>query len=335
MDWKKYGFDEVYVVGPGSDYGNAMWSDIDKLSNGHEFDYAIASDNKILRLLHHIHFSFTLNKKIDLPFQKIWKRSYALESIRFSDNKQYFVLLPDVSACRIDKSYLNYLQSKKNICLVLFIVNIMQRKTRLVLDRVGYFDYVFTFSKIDADNYGFIYHDSVYSKQKTNKKIIVKNDAFFAGAYSEKRLELLREIVKKMQDNGLNSKFHINGVQKSFMRKDGIVYNHPLSYREVLYNTIASNCIIEILGAESDCGFTMRTAEALCYNKKLITNNSSIRFSKYYDPNKILIFNSINDIAIDFIEDRTAIDYGYKGDYSPLRLIEEDCFEKWKKQKNV
>lgn len=324
-------FDEIYVVGPGSDYGNAMWSDFGKIANGEEYLYAISTNNRFLKLLHHIHFSFALNKKRDLPFQKIWKRFYSIENIRFQDSKNYFILLPDVSACRIDKSYLEQLHNRKNVCLVLFVVNIMQRKTRLITDRIKCFDYVYSFSEVDAQKYGFIFHNSVYSRQIVNMNQSINYDAFFAGSYSEKRLKDLRVLSQRMIDSGLVPQFHVNNVKKQNILDDSIIYNNPLSYNELLNKTLASNCIIEILAEGAECGFTMRTAEALCYNKKLITNNAQIKYSKYYDPQKIQIFSNVEDVDINFVVDRTPIDYKYEDDFSPLEILKNNEIQNWLK----
>ena len=322
-------FDELYAIGPGSDYGNAIWHDFDIVNNSKLFPYVIGTNNVFLKLLHHIHFSFALNKNFDLPFQSVWKRLYSLENVEFDDNKHYLVLFPDVSACRVDTKYLSYLQKKDNICLVLYIINTMERKTRLVLDRIRFFDVVFSFNEHDAQKYGFTFWEAVYSKQDALENNDIKSDFFFAGTATENRIKLLRQIKELCDQKGLVCDFHLNGVQKKDIADDGIAYNKPISYSEVLQRTLSTRCIVEILAIRGHCGYTMRTAEAVCYNKKLVTNNEDIKESIFYDPQKINYFETIDDIDLESLAKKEPIDYMYQNEFSPLNLLKSNEIRQW------
>ena len=50
-------FDQYILVAPGSDYGNIMWQDIGLLDKAIMLENPLKSNNKLIRLIHHVHFS--------------------------------------------------------------------------------------------------------------------------------------------------------------------------------------------------------------------------------------------------------------------------------------
>ncbi len=77
-----------------------------------------------------------------------------------------------------------------------------------------------------------------------------------------------------------------------------------------------AKCILEIV-QEGQSALTMRPYEAVCYNRKLLTNNRSILDFKYYDSRFIQYYEDPADIDWDWVKDNTLVDYGYQGDFSP------------------
>lgn len=59
-----------------------------------------------------------------------------------------------------------------------------------------------------------------------------------------------------------------------------------MSYREILYRSIRSKCLLEI-NQQGAIGCTSRFIEADLNNKKLITDNLFIKHSKFYDKHYI------------------------------------------------
>ena len=68
-------------------------------------------------------------------------------------------------------------------------------------------------------------------------------------------------------------------------------------------------------------GYTSRFLEAVIYNKKIILDNPAVKNSRYYDPKYIQLVDSIGDIDPNFVISGDVVDYGYQGDFSPVRLI--------------
>ena len=90
---------------------------------------------------------------------------------------------------------------------------------------------------------------------------------------------------------------------------------------EVLKTDVQSNCILEVLKGDAHSN-TLRFWEAVLYNKKFYTNCKEIVKSPYYNPNYVKVFKNPEDIDLNFISERTKVNYGYKGDLSPITLLE-------------
>ena len=93
------------------------------------------------------------------------------------------------------------------------------------------------------------------------------------------------------------------------------------SYEEVLGGVLRSKVILEIL-QEGQSGPSLRYYEAVCYNKKLLSNNPNIVHFPYYDSRYMRYFSSPEDIDIAWITEDCDVDYHYKGDFSPVNMLD-------------
>lgn len=314
-------FDKYIFIAPGSDYGRAMWSDLEKNERCVFLEFIIGSTNHIIRLLHHIHFSFGINNRFRIPFQQIWKKSYSLNNIDFEDGNKYCIILPDVSACRIDLEYLNWLKKKDNVKLVLVNVNVIKKKEKLLMERWGVFAEIFSFDKSDCEKYGCIYHPTIYSLSEQDGECSQIYDAFFIGSYTKERYKKLLSLYTAIKDHRGIADFHIIGVPQKEKRIEGIYYNTPLSYDEVVRRTKRSNCVIEIMNPGQK-GLTLRAMEAICNNKKLLTDNATVMELPYFKTGYIKYMKEISSDDATFSISKEKVDYRYRGDFSPNRLIE-------------
>lgn len=314
------GFDHYYFIEPGSDYGEIMWRDIGLLEKATLLPTPIHSSNSLLQFLHHAHFSFAINKKVNLPFQTLWAKQYALSHIKFDDQKKYCVIYTDISACRTDTFYLEKLSQKKNIVMVMVMANVVASKEKLLKQRFKYFKYVFSWDKADVEKYGMVYHSTYYSRIEMPSKGTIESDCFFIGS-SKGRLEVLQEIHKRVTAAGGKAEFYITNVDKKDQTEPGIHYNYRLPYSTVLANDMASNCIIEVI-AGNQVGQTLRAEEAIIGNKKLLTNNVYMKDNPYYKTGFIRVFKELCDEDIDFIMRKEDVEYNYQDDYSPILLID-------------
>ena len=69
-------------------------------------------------------------------------------------------------------------------------------------------------------------------------------------------------------------------------------------------------------------GLSLRPYEAVCYNRKLLTNNKSILDFPYYDSRYMQYFETVEEIDWDWVKEDIPVDYGYDCKFSPMRLLE-------------
>lgn len=150
---------------------------------------------------------------------------------------------------------------------------------------------VYTFDKNDAKQYGLKLVKQVYRMPDSceNNINIDKKEVFFIGK-DKKRAKVLLHLLNKLKQEKLSYYFHILTDKHSNI--DSVhadcFYQEGLAYATVLKHVNASRCIVEILQT-GQSGMTIRTLEALFFNKKLITNNHEIVKEPFYNPNNIYI----------------------------------------------
>ena len=184
-----------------------------------------------------------------------------------------------------------------------------------------YFDAIYGIIPDDCKDYGFEYYPLVYSRypiEGMNREVI--NDIYFMGNNSD-RDEQLHALYEFFCENGLKCDFSIVAVPEEKQKYKGkIGYNKDFTMEENLEHSLASNCILEIMHKGVNA-VTARYPEAIYLNKKILTNNKRVIYEKYYDERYVKIFDSFEDIDVDWIKRRDNINYDYKGDYSPLEFI--------------
>ena len=313
-------FDEYVLVAPGSDYGRAMWNDLARLDHSTVLDGPLRPTGKALSFLHHLHFSFAINKKCRLPGQSLWKPFYSLEGLEFDPRKKYCVVFTDVSAARTDCRYLAELNRRGNVTLVLVMVNTMSRRGRLIEDRKHCFSRIFSFDPQDCGRHGFIFHPFIYSSSGWEPSREPSTDAFFVGV-SKGRAAKIAEVYSRLVAQGACAEFFVARMECFAPRRKGIHYGQWLSYDQNLEKIRDANCIVEIMDGRQE-GITLRTMEAICFNKKLLTNNQAMKDSEYYKTGFIQVFEDPSDIDVDFVKKREPVDYRYGGEFSPVHLLE-------------
>ncbi len=205
--------------------------------------------------------------------------------------------------------------------MVFFPVNCMNEINKRYHSLIfNYYDKVVTFDKNDADKYGWIFYGRVFSKNyiETNINDPIY-DVFYAGSNSG-RLETIHNIYCYLRNQGFRCLFFIMDVdKKDQLQTPDIIYNQKLSYKQILEYDGKSKCILEVV-RRGQSGCTLRMAESILLNKKLITNNENARFEPDYSQERVLIFKSLKDISYEFINLKmTTSD---NNNLSPLKMLE-------------
>lgn len=165
-----------------------------------------------------------------------------------------------------------------------------------------YCDLFITFDTNDAKRYGIEYFPTVFSSPRnTSKASKGKYDMYFLGR-DKGRAILLAELSKRARVYNLTTNFLILEDEKDkSVPVDGLRYtNKGITYEENLQNVAGCNCIVELL-QKNAASPTFRLWEAICFNKKLLTNNCSIKESPFYDSRYVSTFSTMEDIDWEFV----------------------------------
>lgn len=302
-------------------------NDLKHLKNVQIVSFPLDSKNKILRFFYRLHHSYRLNKIVKLPFKKIWYPLY-FDKKYFKDDKPIcFVAIGPY----ITVDYIKYLKKKykdaKFVKIHRDLVKIYQKGSPEWTDENlrKYYDLWMSYDKNEAKEKHMIHFDEFESKldlecKNSNDK---QPDLFFAGV-AKNRLDLIMDVYDRFASLGKTCDFYLVGVEPGRqVKKPGIVYSNSfLSYKEILQRSLNAKCILEI-NQQKAIGYTARFLEAVIYNKKLITNNQSIKESKFYNPRFIKCFTEVREIDEAFILDDGYIDYNYNNEFSPINVLNQ------------
>ena len=144
-----------------------------------------------------------------------------------------------------------------------------------------YFE-VYSYSLIDSKKYGVKYNPQFFVGTDIQSNECCEYDGIFLGKNKGRLHEL--ERVYNLFDKPF---FHV--VSDGNEASDIIhLTREHMEYSDYLKLVACSQSIVEILYADN-ADYSLRTMEALFYQKKLITNNKFIKNAPFYDPNNIYI----------------------------------------------
>ena len=221
----------------------------------------------------------------------------------------------------------------KNVKLTLFFMDpstiwASQNAMDIINNNSDIFDYIFTVDDDDAKQKQWIYWPTPYSKIEF-ADCVDKQDLYFCGATKDRHL-LLIDLIDSLKRNGVKATWDIFYIKKNEKNLEILLdviniksIDNMKNYKDTLSEVNNSNCILELVTPEQSATYTLRDYEAVVYNKKLLTNNKSIFDFPYYNESNMKYFETIEDIDFEWIKNKTIVDYDYKGEYSPQKLIEE------------
>ena len=192
------------------------------------------------------------------------------------------------------------------------------------------FDRVFTYDAGDAE----LYHNHMQFVDiplwKTaiatprGESAVPATDLYFCGK-NKCRLDIITAVRDRLIKAGLKCNYLLTTWDPSITSEGGIPVRHWVPYAETIGGILETNCILEVL-SENNRASTLRYKEAVIYNKKLLTNNPNITGLPYYDSRWMRVFQTAEDIDLEWLHAVEPVDYGYRGDYSAetfLHRVEE------------
>lgn len=227
---------------------------------------------KFLKFFRILHF------KLGLPFQNIWINKVDLHGFD----------LIILSASIFSASVSDFISERASgVRLIYWYWNPVQLKFHP--DRISDIWEKWSFDKEDCRQYGLKYNSTYYFDSINLTQRELKYDVFFIGQDKGRLSELLyfRDEITRM---GLNAYFHIvsdslSGDEKGFQKR--------ISYEDVISIISESKVLFEYNQVNQN-GLTLRSMESLFFDKKLITNNKSIKDYDIYTRENIFILEQDN-----------------------------------------
>lgn len=226
------------------------------------------SANKIMRAVRKAHLS------LPLPFKKVWFDDRWMECIQDYDT----IILGDSGNTVNVTRYIHAKYKDKRI-IVWYRNSVQATVSPGEFDRS--FCELWSFDRADCERYNMNYNPQFYIRSNAYQELPVCQDAFFVGQ-DKGRLKILSEMEDTLKKYGYRTRFCIVGVNSA-----------RLSYGQILNEISRSRVIVDCQCSWQE-GITLRPLEALCYGKKLITNNLKVKKLDFYDPCSIFVWGEDN-----------------------------------------
>jgi len=280
----------------------------------------------------------TLKQRLMLRFililERYFRRSKIIKKIYYKYLEVFNQIFPSIESHNFDVVYLmdNFLffddsrfhywiKSISKSCKVVSInYNIINSGSNRIKSLYEKFDLNCSFDLNNCKQYGFYHFWGIYSKPiyTMNHE---NNTLFFLGL-DKGRLHVIKSIYDASIKFGLTTDFIIiNDNADEYSENGFIVQKNRVSYADSITRLNNAGCVLEIVTMGQN-GLSLRAIEAIIFNKKLLTNNKAILSSPYFNPKFMRYFESLEDIDFDFISSDITVDYNYKGDFSPIKLLE-------------
>jgi len=186
-----------------------------------------------------------------------------------------------------------------------------------------YFDLLISYDKDDATNYGLSFFPTSFSDYKVDEDLTIPHkDILFLGAAKDRWNKILN-TYKYATSCGLECDFYIYKLPKEKEEdQPGIHYiESPMPYKEYLKHVVRSRCVLEIEQG-SATGSTLRNWEAINFDKYLLTDNSSIKASLFYDEGYVRLINPDGTFDSKRISQEYSNSNPLKEVIRPVRLLE-------------
>ncbi len=311
----------VVILGNGTDWCEKSLMGLKNNPNVFVINDKIIIAGNIFKKLVNAHYSHRINQRINLPFKFIWYskfNAYINNHRRLTGNT--IIVFYDRNRFAYDNKFLLYLRKKySGIKLAYIFTNIVKytAATELgYLDKLNdWYDVVYAFDPEDAKRYGFSYSPLIYDADPSYDRKVKEskeNVVFYVGQAKD-RLPGLLSCFEKLRQLGIKTDFHIAKVQETDIKyEDEIIYNKFMTYDECVDSIQKATCLIDVIQGES-AGLTIKTCEAVCYDKKLITTNKHVMEYPFYDPRYIRIVESPDDIDEAFFNENRDVHYSQAG----------------------
>ena len=310
---------------------DVIMSDLTKYPNCQKITERI-DRNKVRFLLKKQKIQKLTRGKLNFILKKHYELDRALRESCTKYKTVYVFFLNDsfVNARYPSSLLAEYRKHYENVKFILFFIDtvafpLCHDAARLL--KSGVMDLTFSFDKKDAEEYGMKHWHSPYSRVLEDD--LAKEYALYLCCDAYTRRDKILQIVEACKTNAVKHYFHLrckdSQTAATFQNIDNGMELYEASwlpYEQVLKESLKANCILEIV-RPGQSGLTLRSYEAVCYNRKLLTNNKAILKFEFYDSRFMQYFEKVEDINWEWVKQEIEVDYHYNGEFSPIHLLED------------
>lgn len=316
---QKYNF---VIFQENSDYFRISYSDLRIRQDVIYIDRFPLNKSISCRILHRFHHSIKINSIINLPYKNKWF-PYYFKNTFLNLNPLCFIFNARSMQFPYLREYVVYLKNNyKDAKFVCFYQDLINTHIGAEPNKISHlFDILLSYDRGDAKKYNLIFHPTAFSRfPVTIDYSIPESEVYFIG-HVKNRFELILKVYDKLKKADIKCVFYLSGVPANQQIKtEGIYYIKRMSYIENLKHVARTKCILEIMQDGAN-GSTLRTWEAIMYDKKLLTNNLTITDNSYYNSEYISIIRN-DEIDIKFLKQANTYINPFKDFTSPDKLLD-------------
>lgn len=227
--------------------------------------------NKLLRGIRRIWIT------CNLPFQNVWYGEIK-NKVKNADVIVVHISSLTLAVCK----YIN--KQNPNAKVIAWYWNRVYQNTKPALQKGRY--EAWSFDPDDCARYDFQFNHQYYFKSMILPSKEIEWDVYFCGKDTDREDEIVK-IYNYCKQMDIASKFQVVNPKSDQIPIS--ITSKWIDYDEIRQNIAKSNAILEVL-RDGQSGPTLRMMEAIFFQKKLITNNSSVKYEDFYCENRIFIY---------------------------------------------
>ena len=174
---------------------------------------------------------------------------------------------------------------------------------------INHFQRFFIFDLEDYHRYRYQYPNllpctNFYFDMPEESVSVNKNEVLYVGVYIKDRIQSLIRVVNALSQYDLTLNINLFYGRKTppFFHPHITFFSKGLNYAQYLTLTKKAAVLLDIKTVDHN-GLSFRIFEAIKYQKKLITNNKSIKLYDFYHPNNFYVVeNDLFEGLSDFLE---------------------------------
>ena len=260
-----------------------------------------------------------LRRQFDIDCYKEWVKDIPEKSLDY-----VLIIRPDLipqealqALLRLGKKTIGYQWDGLNIYSEVFAC-IPMFDTFYVFDPEDYQKYKETYSNLRLTHNFFFEGEEVTNKTYRNEGV------FYRGSYSPSRIEDTTLVVNELAKYDVFidvQLLHYKDKRPTINNRNIGLFEQQIDFGEYLEMVKNAKILLDFKAIGHN-GLSLRFFESLKYEKKLITNNTSVVDYDFYNPNNIFILHK------DSLED---LEKFIRSDYEklPTEVVESYSFKAW------